>query len=359
MATNLSRSIYLGADGQLAVQGVIERYKPTYSQTLVQVKYSGVNLLDQKGFFFGMHSLITGYEFSGIVLETGPTSPFKPGDAVFGMTRAGPGRPPCFGAHQDLVIADARTTFQLPPALDLKGAAVVSLVAHTAIDGLFNCLTYGFPAAKLGGADPRGQPILIWGGGSSVGLAAIQIAKAAGFSPIFATASPKNHDILKRLGATECFDYKSPTVVDDIRKAAATAGVKLATIFDSVSVGAFGPHADVETSSPALARRCCSDEVTEEGLRLASTGPVPADPAYSFCLSYRPYGDVDFAGNHQDPEWPIRARRAMEYFVGGDVDPIVMPNITAVKGAEAGIREIQRVSQGNVTLEKVAVEHPL
>lgn len=356
---NLSRSIYLGADGQLVVQDVSESYKPTNSQTLVQVKYSGVNLLDYKGFFFGMHSFITGYEFSGVVLETGPTSPFEPGDFVFGMTRASSGRPACFGAHQDLVIADARTTFRLPPSLDLKGAAVMSLAAHTAIDALFNCLTYGFPNIKLGGADPRGQPILIWGGGSSVGLAAIQIAKASGFSPIFATASPKNHHILKSLGATECFDYKCSTVVDDIRKAAAIAGVKLATVFDTVSVGAFGPHADVKTSSPTLARCCCSDDIPEEELRLVSTGPVPADPAYNFCTSYRPYGDVDFAGNHQDPEWPIRARRVMEYFTGSDVDQIMMPNITVVKGAEAGIREIQRVSQGNVTLEKVAIEHPM
>ncbi|RMI95096.1 hypothetical protein BHE90_017343 [Fusarium euwallaceae] len=357
MAVTLSRSIYLGADGQLTAQDVSESYKPTGSESLVQVKYSGINLLDQKGFFFGMHSCITGYEFSGIVHETGPTSPFKTGDAVFGMVRAGPGKPSRFGAHQDFVIAEPRTTFKLPPSLDLKGAAVMSLAAHTAVDALFNCLSYGLPAAKLDGVDTKGQPILIWGGASSVGLAAIQIARAVGFSPIFTTASPKNHDILKRLGATECFDYKSPTVVDDIRKAAAKAGIKLATVFDPVSVGAFGPNADVENSSPALARRCCSDEVTPEELRLVSTGPVPADPAYSFCLSYRPDGDVDFAGHKQDQEWPIRTRRAMEYFTGGDVEVITMPNITVVKGLEAGIPEIQRVCQGSVTLEKVVIEH--
>ncbi|KAM5344604.1 hypothetical protein ACJ41O_013139 [Fusarium nematophilum] len=351
----LSRSIYLGDDGQLRVQGVTERYKPTNSQALVQVKFSGINLLDQKGVHFGLHSFITGYEFSGTVLETGPTSPFKPGDTVFGMARASPGRSPCFGAHQDLVIAEARTTFLLPPSLGLKEAAAITLATHTAIDGLFNCLAYGFPAAKLGGADATGQPILIWGGATSVGLAAIQIAKAVGFSPIFVTASPKNHDVLKRLGATQCFDYMSSTVVDDIRKAAATARVKLATVFDMVSAGAFGPNP--ETSSPALARRCCSEDA--EKLRLVSTGVVPADPAFIFCMSYRPYGEQDFAGHPQDPEWPIRGRRGTEYFTGGEVGPIVMPNITVVKGAEAGIREIQRVSQGNVTLEKVAIEHPL
>ncbi|KAH8654369.1 hypothetical protein BGZ61DRAFT_541392 [Ilyonectria robusta] len=354
----MSKSIYLGADGQLAVQDVTESYKPTDSQALVQVKYSGVNLLDQKGFYFGLHSFVTGYEFSGTVSESGPLSPFKPGDAIFGMSKAGPGRTSCFGAHQDVLIAEARTSFRLPHTLDFKDAAVLSLSAHTAVDGLFNCLAYGFPAAKVRGADANGQPILIWGGGSSVGIAVIQIAQAAGFGPVFATASPKNHKILKSLGVTECFDYKSPTVVDDIRKAVASAGVRLGTVFDCVSVGALGPNA-IENSSPALARRCCSDGVPAEELRLVSTGPVPADPKYGFCTSYRPYGDADFAGNQQDPEWPIRTRSVMEYLLEGDIAHIKMPNITVVQGAEAGIREIQRVSQGNVSLEKVALEHPM
>ncbi|KAK7424439.1 hypothetical protein QQX98_000404 [Neonectria punicea] len=354
----MTKSIYLGGYGQLAVQEVTESYRPTNSQALVQVKYSGINLLDQKSFYFGLHSLVTGYEFSGTVSESGPTSPFKPGDAIFGMSKVDHARAACFGAHQDVVIADARTSFRLPPTLDFKDAAVLSLSAHTAIDGFFNCLAYGFPAAKLEGADAKGQPILIWGGGSSVGIVAIQIAATAGFSHIYATTSPKNHTILKSLGVTECFDYKSPTVVDDIRKAVANAGVKLATVFDAVSVGTFGPDAN-ETSSPALAKQCCSDNVPAEELRLVSTGPVPTDPGYSFCTSYRPDGDTDFAGHQQDPEWPIRTRSVMEYLLEGDVPQIKMPNITVVQGAEAGIREIQRVSQGNVTLEKVVIEHPM
>lgn len=359
MAATLSKSIYLGSDGSLAVQDVIESYEPINSEALVHVKYSGINLLDQKGFYFGLHSIITGYDFSGTVIDAGPTSRFKPGDAIFGMAKAGPGRALRFGTHQDTVIADARLSYRLPATLEPQEATVLTLASHTAVDALFNCLTYGFSAAGVGGADPRGKPILIWGGGSSVGLVAIQIAKAAGFSPIFVTASPTNHATLKSLGATHCFDYKSPTVVDEDREAAIAAAATLTSVFDSVSVGAFGPHANVEISSPALARRCCSDDVPEEELRLASTGPVPADPAYRFSTSYRPYGEVDFTGHEQDPEWPIRARKVVEYLLEGDVHQITIPNVTVVQGAEAGIREIQRVAQSNVTLEKVAIKHPM
>lgn len=76
------------------------------------------------------------------------------------------------------------------------------MASQTATDALFNGLGFGIRAAGVSGTDPTGHSILIWGGASSVGLAAIQNGKAAGFSPIFATASPKNHATLKRLGAT-------------------------------------------------------------------------------------------------------------------------------------------------------------
>jgi hypothetical protein len=43
----------------------------------------------------------------------------------------------------------------------------------------------------------------------------IQLATAAGYE-VIATASPRNHDYLKKLGAVNVFDYRSPTVVRDI-----------------------------------------------------------------------------------------------------------------------------------------------
>jgi NADPH:quinone reductase-like Zn-dependent oxidoreductase len=51
-----------------------------------------------------------------------------------------------------------------------------------------------------------------------VGRNAIQLAKAAGYE-VIATASPKNHNYLKSLGAAEVFDYRSSTAVPDIIRA--------------------------------------------------------------------------------------------------------------------------------------------
>jgi NADPH:quinone reductase-like Zn-dependent oxidoreductase len=60
----------------------------------------------------------------------------------------------------------------------------------------------------------NGKTVLIWGGASSVGACAIQLAAASG-ATVLTTASPANHDFVKSLGADHVFDYRSPTVMDD------------------------------------------------------------------------------------------------------------------------------------------------
>jgi hypothetical protein len=67
-------------------------------------------------------------------------------------------------------------------------------------------------------------PILIYGAGSTAGQYAIQLLSLAGYKNIISTASKKHHEYLQSLGATSTFDYNSPTLVDDIAKAAGGDG---------------------------------------------------------------------------------------------------------------------------------------
>lgn len=60
-----------------------------------------------------------------------------------------------------------------------------------------------------------GKTLLVWGGSSAVGAAAIQLAKASGLE-VVATASPKNFGMVKEVGASEVFDYSTPSIVDDL-----------------------------------------------------------------------------------------------------------------------------------------------
>jgi NADPH:quinone reductase-like Zn-dependent oxidoreductase len=66
-------------------------------------------------------------------------------------------------------------------------------------------------------ADPvdRSETVLVWGGSTSVGSNAIQLARNAGYR-VVATASPRNFDYVRSLGAAEAVDYRSPAAVDEV-----------------------------------------------------------------------------------------------------------------------------------------------
>ncbi|KAK7445566.1 hypothetical protein CaCOL14_002145 [Colletotrichum acutatum] len=353
------RSIYLGADGQLTIKQVTEDYTPQKLQALVSIKYSGINPCDLNFFHVGLNSFVTGFEFAGIVEAVGSESALQVGDAVLGISPVGfPQKSPAC-THQDKAIVESNLTFKLPHGLALKDAGGLALTTQTAADAIFNVLGFAFPAAGVTGTGGTDKPILIWGGASSVGIAAIQLAKAAGFNPIFTTASVKNHAALQLLGATHCFDYKSPDVTGDIRAAAKSLGVSLTFGFDTVGSGLHGPNADSETSTPTLLRRSLSKGAEEISVKLVCTQPVAHDPAFGFCTCYRPVGSIGAMGHPQDPEFPTRVRKVMEYVLGSAERAPKHPNITVVKGGEAGLQEIQRVAYGGASLEKVVIEHPI
>ena len=88
-------------------------------------------------------------------------------------------------------------------------AACLTTITRTAADALFNLLGYPLPDED-GKLQPG--PLLIWGGSASLGIAAIQFAKAIGVSPILVTASLSQHRVLVELGAHEWPDIvRSPT----------------------------------------------------------------------------------------------------------------------------------------------------
>jgi NADPH:quinone reductase-like Zn-dependent oxidoreductase len=63
----------------------------------------------------------------------------------------------------------------------------------------------------------RDATVVVWGGSTSVGCSAIQFAVAAGYR-VVTTASPHDHDLVRRLGAVEAFDHNGATVVEDLRR---------------------------------------------------------------------------------------------------------------------------------------------
>ena len=83
--------------------------------------------------------------------------------------------------------------------------------------------------------------ILILGGSTSVGHAAVQIASLSGHR-VLVTGSPGSHAYLRSLGAAETFDYHDKDLVSKIKAATKDGkGVKFA--YDTASKGPSNQHA--------------------------------------------------------------------------------------------------------------------
>lgn len=252
-------------------------------------------------------------------------------------------------------------TWPVPTDLDPKQAVALGVGLQTAADALFNVLSFGFERADLDGDSPKDKAILVWGGASTCGHAAIQVAKAAGFNPIFATASSKNHETLKQLGATQVFDYRDSDVIDQIRDAVRRSGKQLTIAFDAVAagLGVLDPPSnktpDLSRSTPSLVRKCLSD-VPDEELKLAAVLPVAHDTVWKFPLGMRTEGEHTL-NVPQDPSWPGRVETFMQWFLKNP-KAFRSPNVTVVTEIEEGVRQIQRVFDGGVSMEKVVIEHP-
>ncbi|KUL90952.1 hypothetical protein ZTR_00827 [Talaromyces verruculosus] len=163
---------------------------------------------------------ILGADVAGEVVEVGKgVTRFKIGDRVVGnaiglnkkVNRASE------GGFQLYTVLRPDLTSAIPASISYESACVLPLALSTAACGLFlkDYLALPFPSTF-----PRssGKTLVVWGASTSVGCNAIQLARAAGCE-VIATASPKNHDYLRKLGAAEVFDYNSPTAVRDIQAA--------------------------------------------------------------------------------------------------------------------------------------------
>ena len=135
------------------------------------------------------------------------------------------------GAFAEYVSADAQYGIvPVPVGWTFEEAAQLGVAPYTALQCLHETLELPSPF------EPRSGPqrsILIWDGASSVGQYAIQFAKLGGFR-VITTASPKNFELVKGLGADEVFDYHDETVVEKIR---ATTGNALDIAVDNISEG--------------------------------------------------------------------------------------------------------------------------
>ena len=177
--------------------GHAPRPRPGPGQVLIRVAATSVNRADlqQRAGNYPPppgESEILGLEVAGVIEELGPeVAGWRRGERV--MTLVGG------GGYAEYATAPASTLMPVPDGMDFVHAAAISEVWLTAYLNVF----------REAGLRP-GETLLVHGGASGVGTAAIQLAKALGPSPVIVTVgSAAKAAACRALGADHAILYKA------------------------------------------------------------------------------------------------------------------------------------------------------
>ena len=184
---------------------------------IVKTEAVSVNPVDAK--MMGLYvtpGAIGGCDFAGIIEAMGPKADaygFKIGDRVCASIMGMNPLEPNHGAFAQHVGAHANALVRIPAHMSFETAAALCTCFMTCGLGLFKSLQLpGTPVT------PTKTPIkvLVSGGATATGTAAIQLLRLAGFCPIV-TCSPSSKELVESYGAEASFDYRDPKCGEKIR----------------------------------------------------------------------------------------------------------------------------------------------
>ena len=232
---------------------------------------------------------LLGEEFCGRIVETGSdVTTVTAGDRVAGFA---------FGTFAPEVVTREELVALAPPGVPATALATVPSVFVTCV------LSFELAGLKAG------DRVLIHAGAGGVGLAAIQLAQAAG-AEVFATASARKQAHLRSLGVERVFDSRSTAFGRDVLEVTDGAGVDV--VLNSLTGEGF-----IEASLACLAQGgrfvelARRDILTED--EMAAVRP---DVAYSILDLY--------SLKQQDPARPGAAlREVLARMESGELAPLV------------------------------------
>ncbi len=317
-----------GGPENLEIRDVPEPSKPYGSQVLVRVRAAGLNradLLQRRGHYpppKGFSPNIPGLEFAGEVLETGSgVDGFARGDRVFGITAG--------EAQAEILIIDERLLMKIPDNLTFTEAAAVPEAFVTAHDAVF---TQGELQA--------GETLLVHAVGSGVGLAAVQLAKAAGARTIGTSRTAEKLERARQLGLEEAILAGENAEFASILRSKNGGGVDV--ILDLVGGGYFGEN--IESLRP-------KGRLLLVGLTSGTRAEFDLSSALSKRL--RIIGTVLRARSLE--EKAVATRRFAENVIPLLESGNVSPNVDKVFRMEE-IREAHEYLESNKSFGKVVIE---
>jgi NADPH:quinone reductase-like Zn-dependent oxidoreductase len=265
-----------------------------------------------------------GYEASGVVEGVGPGVDRKwigkrvatiPG---FSLNK--------YGVLGEEAIVPVTALGEYPARLSDTEAAAIWMQYLTAYGAL---IQYG----RL----TKNDFVIVTAASSSVGLAALQIVKAEGATPIAATRTSKKRDELLAAGAAHVIATKEENLIKRVAQITDGAGARL--IFDPVA----GPY--IETLAQAAAR---GGIIFEYGALSMEPTPFPLFTALGKALSVQGYSVTSITGD------PVLLNPAKEYVFERLKDGRFHPKIAKTFSLE-NAAEAYRYLESNEQLGKIVI----
>jgi len=301
--------------------------KPGASEILVKVAAAGVNrpdVMQRKGQYPPPPGApdIPGLEIAGEVAAVGgKVARWKVGDKVTALVAG--------GGYAEYCLADEAVALPVPKGFSMVEAAALPETFMTVWHNVFQR-----------GALKSGETILIHGGSSGIGTAAIMLAKAFGAKVIVTAGSPQKCEACKKLGADFAIDYKTHDFVAATKEASGGRGADL--ILDMVG----GDYVERNHDAAAVEGRIVQI-ATQQGFkvainllkimqkRLTHTGST---------LRPRPVADkAMIAHDLEHKAWPLLA--------AGKIKPVIDSIFPLKEASKAHARMESSAHVGKIVLE--------
>jgi NADPH2:quinone reductase len=190
----------------------IEKPSPAPGEVLIQVVAAGINRADLVQAMGGYPPppgapLTLGLEVAGEIVALGPgVSAFSLGDKVCALLGG--------GGYAEFAAVSEKCVLPLPKGVRLVEAAALPEVHFTVWTNLID-------TARL----KPGESVLIHGGSSGIGTAAIQLCAARGHQVFTTAGSAEKCAAIQKLGAHRAINYRDEDFVDVVKKETGGKGV--------------------------------------------------------------------------------------------------------------------------------------
>ena len=303
--------------------------QPGPGEAQVEVHAIGLNRAEamfRRGIYMEQPSLPSriGYEVSGIVRAVGPgVASFKPGDAVSTIPGYSQSK---YGSYAEVALVPADALVAKPEALSFEQAASVWMQYMTAYGALVDIAHLGV-----------GDAVVITAASSSVGLAAIQIARHAGATPIATTRTGAKRAALLEAGAAAVIATEEEDVAAAIMAASGGKGARV--VFDPVGG---------RTVLKLAAGMAQSGILFQYGALSGEETPFPTMASFGNRLSMRAYTLMEVITD------PQRRARGVRYVLDGLASGALAPKIAKTFTLDQ-IVEAHRYMEGNEQIGKIVV----